>query len=346
MSPAPGAIHDTRPMVYGPYGSSWEFHPLIPYRAPTPPLPAPPPAVPSPPGRNPAALVRVRSEDARMARGTAVVAGAFGIATLFAAVAGNPVGFLFLALTIAIGTVAAVFVSRAQKSGWWAEPVPAQRPYPVPRLPGGNTGWRDRHAAVIYHRRYVVPRTDIDRQDWQVWTRATAAAARIARSEVARQGRIDLVYVAAVPSRLWDIAERLARLADARASQQAILRKIAADDPDIAATVGRQRHAQELAARDVEKRALDLEVYADLVAKADAAVRKEAIVAELAGLNYKHLDLLAGTGETALDEDLTERMTQDAQLIIEQAKQAIQEVNEAGRSLLPDPEEDTRANGT
>jgi hypothetical protein len=142
-----------------------------------------------------------------------------------------------------------------------------------------------------------------------------------------------------LPQRLWDIAERLARVAEVRARHKQILGDIPADDPDVAPAVTRQRRAQELALADAVRRVSDLENFANLVTAADLAARKEAIVRELGELDDTHAELLAGIGDTDLDADLTHRLTDDATAVIEQARQAVEQANEAALTLaLPGDE--------
>jgi hypothetical protein len=187
---------------------------------------------------------------------------------------------------------------------------------------------------ITHHRRYVLPGTDIDAADRPLWDRAVAAVNRITGSEVVSKELIDSVQVATVlPQRLWEIAERLARLAEVRVRHREILNGVSPDDPDIAAAVGRQRRAQDLAADDVARRVRNLETFADLVARADTATRKETIVRELAELDGKHTDLLAALGETAAERDITDRLANDATAVIEQAREAIRQANEAAATL-------------
>jgi hypothetical protein len=191
-------------------------------------------------------------------------------------------------------------------------------------------------APVTKHRRYVLPSTDIDAEHWKLWKRAVDARNKIAGADVVNDGRIDSVQIAEVlPQRLWDIAERLARLAEVRARHQEILDGVPPDDPDVAPAVTRQQRAQELALADATRRVSDLETFADLVTAADLAARKESIVRELNDLDDAHAELLAGIGDTALDADLAHQLTDDATAVIEQARQAIEQANEAALALAP-----------
>jgi hypothetical protein len=196
------------------------------------------------------------------------------------------------------------------------------------------------HAPVTQHRRYVLPATDIATGHWQLWKRAVDARNRIVRADVVGTGQIDSVQVAEVlPERLWEIAERLARLSEVRARHEEILGKVPPDDPDVAPAVSRQRRAQEIAAADVARRVRNLEVFADLVERADGATRKESVLRDLHALDDKHAELIAGVGDTAADADLTRRLADDVTAVIEQAREAVRQANDAARSLaLPDDE--------
>jgi hypothetical protein len=200
------------------------------------------------------------------------------------------------------------------------------------------------HAPVTKHRRYVLPSTDIDAEHWKLWKRAVDARNKIAGADVVNDGRIDSVQIAEVlPQRLWDIAERLARLAEVRARHQEILDGVPPDDPDVAPAVTRQQRAQELALADATRRVSDLETFADLVTAADLAARKESIVRELNDLDDAHAELLAGIGDTALDADLAHQLSDDATAVIEQARQAIEQANEAALALAPPGDDDESA---
>jgi hypothetical protein len=202
------------------------------------------------------------------------------------------------------------------------------------------------HAPVTQHRHYVLPSTDIDADHWKLWKRAVDARNRVADAHVVDAGRIDSVQVTEVlPQRLWDIADRLARLAEVRAKHQEILGDVPPDDPDVAPAVIRQRRAQELALADAARRVSELEKFADLLDAADRAVRKESIVRELNALDDAHADLLAGIGDTDLDADLAHHLADDATAVIDQARQAIEQANEAALTLAL-PGDEPAAEGT
>jgi hypothetical protein len=194
-------------------------------------------------------------------------------------------------------------------------------------------------SGITWHRRYVRPRTDIDVAFLPLWDRAIAAAEQIAAAEVVATDRVDSARVIALlPHQLWEIAERLARLTEARDRQREILGDAAPDDPDLVATVAQQRAAQDLAAADATRRVERLEAIARLLAQADLAVGRETVANALADLNAVHAELLAGAGETEADMDLTERVRLEAQAVIDQAQAA-------ARHALGSGEEESRQGG-
>ena len=160
-----------------------------------------------------------------------------------------------------------------------------------------DSGSRARRVAKnvrAYHRHYVMPRTDLDREAREVWSRVVLAANKITTSNVVKQQLIDSVRVSVVlPHHLWDIAEKLARLSALRAEQHEILHGLKPDDPDVAVVLGPQRRTHQLVVADVERQVKRLEAFADQLSEADAAVRREKAVRQLASLNDPHADLLA-----------------------------------------------------
>jgi hypothetical protein len=249
-------------------------------------------------------------------RNRAVFAGLFLVFAVLCAAVGN-LAFAFVMLMVAASGFPLALANRPSDEEITAAQVP-----------------------VTQHRRYVVPRTDIDAEHWPLWKRAVEARNRIAGASVVSSGHVDSVQIAEVlPERMWDIAERLARLAEVRARHREILGDVTPEDPDVAPIVSRQREAQELVLSDVLRRVGSLENFADLVDAADQATRKESIVRELQALDDMHADLLAGIGDTATDADLAHRLADDATAVIEQARQAVQQANDAALSLaLPDDE--------
>src|SRR5689334_5238965 len=244
------------------------------------------------------------------ARGCAFLAGVFFVLAVLGALAGNAA---FASTMIMLAATGIPFVLAGRPSA--AEIATA-------------------HAPITQHRHYVRPGTDIDADHWQLWKRAVHARNRIADASVVSDGRIDSVQITEVlPQRLWDVAQRLARLAEVRARQQEILGDVPPEDPDVIQAVTRQRRAQELALADVTRRVSDLENVAELVDAADLAARKESIVRQLNELDDSHAELLAGIGDTALDASLNDRLADDATAVIEQARQAIEQANEAALNL-------------
>ncbi len=285
---------------------------LIPFKQPSPPAPHPP---------------RVMSDTARKVLNSAIFTVIMLGAALIAATAGSvPFVVVFLVLTVIPTVACARAVVDASDTGWTmlvTEPTAGVR-----ISDPGN--WYARHAAAYYHRRYVLPRTDIAEADKPVWSRAIVAANAIGESEVVRQQRIDSAQVAvALPQRLWQIAEPLARLSEVRERLQA-----ERDDADFAARVTRLDRELARVARRIEKRVAKLEAVAADLGEADAVLRREAKKERLKEIGDLLLELRARTEDTPDDLDVTEHMRLEVQAVIEQA-------NEAARSLaLPDQDED------
>jgi hypothetical protein len=285
---------------------------LIPFRQPAPPAPHPP---------------RVMSDTARKVLNSAIFTVIMLGAALIAATAGSvPFVVVFLILTVIPTVACARAVVDASDTGWTmlvTEPTATMR-FSDP----GN--WYARHAAAYYHRRYVLPRTDIADADRPVWARAIVAANAIGESEVVRQRRIDSAQVAvALPQRLWQIAEPLARLSEVRERLQA-----ERDDADFAARVTRLDRELARVARRIEKRVAKLEAVAADLEVADSVLRREAKKERLNEIGDLLLELRARTEDTPDDLDVTDHMRLEVQAVIEQA-------SEAARSLaLPDQDDD------
>ena len=290
---------------------------LIPFRQLAPPAPHPP---------------RVMSDTARKVLNSAIFTVIMLGAARIAATAGSvPFVVVFLILTVIPTVACARAVVDASDTGWTmlvTEPAATMR-FSDP----GN--WYARHAAAYYHRRYVLPRTDIAEADRPVWARAIVAASAIGGSEVVRQQRIDSAQVAvALPQRLWQIAEPLARLSEVRERLQA-----ERDDADFAARVTRLDRELASVALRIEKRVAKLEAVAADLEEADSVLRREAKKERLKEIGDLLLELRARTEDTPDDLDVTDHMRLEVQAVIEQA-------NEAARSLaLPDQDEDEDEDG-
>jgi hypothetical protein len=232
---------------------------------------------------------------------------------------------LILTAMMTIASVRAVF--NANASGWTgivSEPTGAA-------WTSDAANWYVRHAAAHYHRRYVVPRMDMDSEGKLVWDRAIAAANGIRESEVVRQQLVDSAQVAiALPERLWEVAVGLARLSEVRERQRESLHHAEPGDPRISVKVTQQSRKLTLAAKHIGRRVEKLEDVASLLQKADAVKRREAALGRLDEVDDLLIDLLASTADMPGDLDLTERLRLEVQAVIEQA-------NDAARSLaFPD----------
>jgi len=281
------------------------------------------PAAPNPP-RPP----RVMSDAAKSVRNSVLLTLVFAGGTLLAVSAHSVVSAVVLLVLMAASAVVGIrAVFDAAAAGWTnvvTDPEQLVRPH-------NSDSWYVRHATAYYHRRYVMPRTDMDRDAGEVWSRAITAVNTIGTSEVVRLRLVDSVQVAAaMPQRLWEIAEGLARLTEARVRQRESLRQAEEDDPYISVKVTSQDRKLTLAAERLRERVRKLEEFADLLDKADAGRQREATLERLGKVDDLLLDLLASTEGTSDELDQTERLRLEVQAVIEQA-------NEAARNLaLPD----------
>ena len=156
------------------------------------------------------------------------------------------------------------------------------------RWVGGGPG-----AATLYRRRYVVPVLDLHGDALDQWRRAARAARSIEASEAVRLGLVEAAEIAAaLPYRLWEIAERLALLSGPARRQASILRGLDVTDPDIHAVLEPQRRVQHRTVADVERRIRRLEELAALASQTDAARRRRQAVEQLSGLNPDYEELI------------------------------------------------------
>jgi hypothetical protein len=206
-----------------------------------------------------------------------------------------------------------------------------------------SASWRASSAPIIFHRHYVVPRIDMDKDGRKMWAQAVRFAKQIYASEVIYQDLVDSAQIrAAIPYRMWEIADRLARLTMLSDQQREILRETDPNHPDVAPMVVRQRRALEYATARIAKRIKALEVFAQRLERADAAKRHEAVVRRLANLNDPLRDLIADGDVSIGEPEMTRRLTDDIEAIIEQSRQAVREANEAAQHLIvPDEDEDS-----
>lgn len=301
------------------YTAAGRFARLIPFQQDAPAAPDPP----RPP--------RVMSDAAKSVRNSVLLTLVFVGGTLLAVSVGSVVSaVVLLILTAAAAIIGIRAVFDAFATGWTnvvTDPERLVRPH-------DPESWYVRHVTAYYRRRYVVPRTDLDRDAREVWSRAIAAANTIRTSEVVKLRLVDSVQVAAaMPQRLWEIAEGLARLSEARARQQESLRQAEQDDPYISVKVTSQDRKLTLAADRIGERVRKLEEFAGLLERADAGKHREATLERLGKVDDLLIDLLASTEGTADELDQAERLRLEVQAVIEQA-------NEAARNLALSDEDD------
>src|ERR1700761_552879 len=205
---------------------------------------------------------------------------------------------------------------------------------PLRKLPPRKDPTVIGHVVTAYHRRYVAPQFDLHEAFQPLWQRAGRAVGVVLQSDVVRLGIVDSVQVTAVlPYYLWDIAERLARLSGASSEQLRIIKRLDLHDPEVRDVLVPQLQAKKLALADVEGRIRRLEDFAELAVKADAAMKREKALKELAALNPAFEDALARRGST--DDELTpaDRLGDELRAAAEVSAEAVRRANQAGRSL-------------
>ena len=248
-------------------------------------------------------------------------------------VVGVLIGSVAFAVLCVLGLTAAVLAAAASSAAKRGEPAMAAGL--IPLSPASDlTEYHVMYAARIFHRQYVRPQPDLDPDTVATWQRAVDAANRIVGSQVVKDDLIDGVQVGVhLPEWLWHVARRLAMLSEARAAQRATFEGFSPEDPDIVAMSAPYVRAQESIAQDADQRVVALEKFADGVERADDAARKLALLPKLAELNGLHADMMTLLGPD-VDADLMQRLSGDAQFVIQQARQAIEEANDAAASLL------------
>ncbi len=212
---------------------------------------------------------------------------------------------------------------------------------PAPKPSRGLMPWKRQPVSVAYHRRYVVPELDLYGEATTLWDRTSSAAKRITRSEAIRLGLIDTVQVNVVlPCHLWEVAERLALLSAPERRQLRALRHLDPADPEVRAVLDTQRKTRELTIADIEPRVRDLEAFAGLAVRADAALKRQSALHELAELNPDYEDLLARLGGSENVLSANGHLANELRAVAEEADDAVRRANEAGRALaLPDRRE-------
>lgn len=288
---------------------------LIPYRETAPEAP-PPPKAPW-----------VTSPEAKRTWIAAVAIVVLFGGTLVAAAADSVIGMIVMLVLTGTATVYGV------RNGWGAREVGWTSPVLDPQaiLASDYDRWYERQGTAYYHRRYIVPATDIDPEHRPEWARAIAAAIEIRESYVVKSRLVDFEQVtAALPQRLWDVAEGFARLAEVRARQEDSARRAGAgehgaDDPYFAAKIAGQSEKVEVARQRILSRIRELEDFAVVVRRADEAKQRELAVEQLGEVDDLLLDLLASTEKRPADEMQAEQLRTEAEAVIAQAVEAARE---------------------
>ena len=168
-----------------------------------------------------------------------------------------------------------------------------------------------------------------------MWTRAANTSARSSSPTWCAFQLVDSVRVTTVlPYHLWEIAERLARAVTLRAEHQAILRDVDANDPAVAAVLTTQRQPQKSQTRTSSGESGNSRRSPAWLVGGRGRGGGSKPSGELATLDNPRWDLLADVGQGAGDTRASEQLSLDVQAVIDQADEAVRQVDEAGRGLL------------
>lgn len=195
-----------------------------------------------------------------------------------------------------------------------------------------KTGLEDRgHKAVrLQHRQYLLPE-DFDDEAARLLGRAQRAVKTVLEATVTRRGLLDeMKNELVLPEQLWDIAQVLREQTVLRARQREIARGMATAELD--AVLGPQRRVLALSVEAIKRKVDLLDLYADRVRSADAALRAEAALED----GDRYIELLART-EPVGDTSVLQGFTDEATALKETLTRSINAARDAGRTLaLPE----------
>lgn len=104
-------------------------------------------------------------------------------------------------------------------------------------------------------------------------------------------------------------------------------------DPEVRSVLDAQRRTRELTIADLEPRISHLEAFSDLAQKADAALKRQRAIKQLADLNPQYEELLARLGGSDNLLSATGTVADELRAITSEAEDAVGRVNEAGHTL-------------
>jgi hypothetical protein len=202
-------------------------------------------------------------------------------------------------------------------------------------LTGGvavNSAVEDRghKAARLQHGKYLLPE-DFDDEAGRVLGRAQRAVKTVLEATVTKRGLLDEMQNELVlPEQLWDIGQVLHEQSVLRARQREIARGMAT--AELEAVLGPQRRALTRSADAIKRKVELLQLYADRVRSADAALRAEAALED----GDRYIELLART-EPAGDTTVVQGFADEAAALRDTLSRSIESARAAGRTLaLPD----------
>jgi hypothetical protein len=189
---------------------------------------------------------------------------------------------------------------------------------------------RGHKAARLQHGKYLLPE-DFDEEAGRVLGRGQRAVKTVLGATVTQRGLLDeMKNELVLPEQLWDIGQVLHEQSVLRARQREVARGMAT--AELEAVLGPQRRALTRSADAIKRKVELLELYADRVRSADAALRAEAALED----GDRYIELLART-EPAGDTAVVQGFADEAAALRDTLSRTIESARAAGRTLaLPD----------
>jgi hypothetical protein len=187
------------------------------------------------------------------------------------------------------------------------------------------------HKAVrMQYGQYLLPE-DFDEEAGRVLGRAQRAVKTVLGATVTQRGLLDeMKNDLVLPEQLWDIGQVLHEQSVLRARQREIAKGMAT--AELEAVLGPQRRALTRSADAIKRKVELLELYADRVRSADAALRAEAALED----GDRYIELLART-EPAGDTTVVQGFADEAAALRNTLAHTIESARAAGRTLaLPE----------
>jgi hypothetical protein len=189
---------------------------------------------------------------------------------------------------------------------------------------------RGSKVARLHHGKYLLAE-DFDEESGRLLARAQRAVKTVLGATVTQRGLLDeMKNELVLPEQLWDLGQVLHEQSVLRARQREVARGMAT--AELEAVLGPQRRALTRSVDAIKRKVELLELYADRVRSADAALRAEAALED----GDRYIELLART-EPAGDTSVVQGFADEAAALRDTLARSVEAARAAGRTLaLPD----------